>query len=151
MDYESCHRALYCVDILEAVLGTLDLHDRTSRATCAHAALVCRSFCKTALPLTWRVLPTFDPLWNLFLPLNVSPENYHQDGGPVNSSTQTHRGYKKWRMNQYKTASICRSHECMARVTDHACCTPRSSRRDSTMIRSYGQHSSHKHDTFARL
>ncbi|KAI0744803.1 hypothetical protein C8Q76DRAFT_805467 [Earliella scabrosa] len=98
--FDSCHRALYCLDILEAVLANLNSHDRKDRATCAQVALVCRRFSETALRSTWRVLPTFDPLWNIFLPVNVNRGNFNNPALAI----RTHRiSYSKWKSAQYDT------------------------------------------------
>ena len=98
--FDSCHRALYCLDILEAVLANLDPHDRKDRATCAQVALVCRRFSETASRSTWRVLPTFDPLWNIFLPVNVNRGNFNNPALAI----RTHRiSYSKWKAAQYDT------------------------------------------------
>ncbi|KAI0752116.1 hypothetical protein C8Q74DRAFT_1308871 [Fomes fomentarius] len=73
----SCHRALECVDIVEAVLDTLDpTCNRRDRAACVSSASVSRLFSEVALHLLWKELDCFFPLWGILLPSQDNLEEY---------------------------------------------------------------------------
>ncbi|KAI0744825.1 hypothetical protein C8Q76DRAFT_789301 [Earliella scabrosa] len=99
-----CHRALYCVDILEAVLTeSLERNEDTSMNcnTCVQAALVCRSFSETALRLVWRTLPDLNPLWKLFHQTTNIMHGSTFEATQGNGSRSTFWDDETWRMRPY--------------------------------------------------
>ena len=103
-----CHRALYCVDILEAVLTeSLERNEDTSMNcnTCVQAALVCRSFSETALRLVWRTLPDLNPLWKLFHQTTNIMHGSTFEATQGNGSRSTVWDDETWRMRPYSMVS----------------------------------------------
>ncbi|KAI0696395.1 hypothetical protein C8T65DRAFT_832824 [Cerioporus squamosus] len=66
---------LHNVDIVGIILQALcsDEDPEENRTICARVARVCHSFAYVALPIVWRRLGDFLPLWTIFLPDNVPP------------------------------------------------------------------------------